>query len=318
MRKILCLMILTLGCDDDTGAVAPDLLMSGDLSASVDLSMMIDRGPSDLMLDFEPEGLFWDGSTLYISTAANQIIKWSDTNGFEKFVTVPFAYAALGNNLSSLVKLSDGRLLVDVIGFNLSSANQPTPVNGNILIVDADGTISAVPGLDQTRQRQGLTVAGDGTVYSSWFKGTGMMMPLGGVSKVNLSSGESDVWLGLQKVYGLAVSPTAIFAADQKQNAIFTIPLSNLDVDGGSAMKLADVTAPAFMTFGAGGDLFVAGSTQVSRVTTSGTVSAFAMESRATVGVAYDSDHRRLFVAEPDARFPDAGVMAVLHILPVD
>jgi hypothetical protein len=145
-----------------------------------------------------------------------------------------------------------------------------------------------------------------------------MMMPQGGISKVNLTSGESDVWLGLQKPYGVAVSATAIFAADQKQGAIFTIPLSNMDVDGGSATKLADLTAPDLMTIGAGGDLFVAGATQVSRVTSAGAVSAFAMESRATRGVAYDSDHRRLFVSEPDAKFPDAGVMAILHILPVD
>jgi hypothetical protein len=211
MRKILCLTILLIGCDDDSAPMNNDLSMmaNADLSASVDLSMMIDRGPTDLMLDFEPEGLFWDGTTLYISTGANQIIKWTDSGGFEKFVTVPFAYAALGNNLSSLVKLGDGRLLVDVIGLNLNSMNNPVPVNGNILIIAADGSITTVPGLDQTRQRQGLTVASDGTIYSSWFKGTGMMMPQGGISKVNLTSGESDVWLGLQKPYGVAVAETA-------------------------------------------------------------------------------------------------------------
>jgi hypothetical protein len=322
MRKLLCLtIVLFAACDDDTGALAPDLsmTMNADLSANIDLSVFVDRGPTSLAVDFEPEGLFWDGSTLYISTGSNQIITWTDSGGFQKLVTVPFAYAALGNNLSSLVKLSDGRILVDVIGLNLSSTNQLVAVNGNILIIDTNLAISTVPGLDQTRQRQGLTVAGDGTIYSSWYKGTGAMMPQGGVSKVSLASGETDLWHGLQKPYGIAVTSTAIFAADQKQNAIFSLPLASTDVDGGASSKLADVMGPDLMTLGPMDDLFVAGATQVSRVTTSaGTVSAFAMENRATRGVAYDADHRRLFVSEPDPKFPDAGVTAVLHILPVD
>jgi sugar lactone lactonase YvrE len=322
MRSFV-LMALVLGCgESETGAPANDLSMmmmtNADLSASVDLSTFIDRGPTDLMTDFEPSGLFWDAptQTLYISTSANQIIKWSDSGGFELVATVPFAFAAIGNNLSQLVRLSDGRIIVNVIGLNLNSSGMPTPVNGNILILDTSGHFSAVPKLNQKRQRQGLTVAADGTIYSGWFLGTGTGAPQGGVSKVDLSNGETDVWLGLQKVYGIAVDDTNLYAADQKQGMIFKLPLSSMDVDGGASSSLATVPAPDLMVLG--GDLFTGG-TQLSRVKLDGTVSTFYTPTRSTIrGVAFDSDHQRLFAAEPDAKFQDAGVMALLHILPVD
>jgi hypothetical protein len=309
MRAILCLAVV-MGCGEDLPPAADDLsmMMNADLSASVDLSTFIDRGPTDLMLEFEPAGLFWDSptQTLYLSTGSNQIVKWTDAGGFELVATIPFAFAPQGNNLSQLVRLADGRIVVNVIGLNGASA-----VNGNILILSTGGAISAVPGLDQKRQRQGLALAPDGTIYSSWFQGT-----VGGVSRVDLTAGETSVWLGLSKPYGVVVDSTTIFAADQKQNGIFKLPLASMDVDGGGSSKLADVTTPDLMALGAG-DLFVGGP-QLSRVKPDGTVSAFFTPTRAIRGVAYDADHQRLFAAEPDAKFPDAGVMALLHILPVD
>jgi hypothetical protein len=318
MRRVLCLLVLVLGaCDDDSASPKSDLSMisaNADLSASVDLSMTahVDRGPTDVTLDFEPVGLYWDSPSqaLYVSTGSNQILKWTDDDGFSVLVTVPFAFAAQGNNLSQLVRLADGRIAVDVIGVNGTAA-----VNGNILLITAGGAISAVPNLIQTRQRQGLALASDGTIYSTWFQGTATLV--GGVSKVDLTTGETDVWLGLQKPYGIVAGASSVFVADQKQGAIFDLPFTNMDVDGGAAMKLATVTTPDLMTLGPGGDLFVAGPS-VSRVKPDGTVSSFALETRSTRGVAYDGDHQRLFVAEPDAKFPDAGPMALLHILPVD
>jgi hypothetical protein len=67
----------------------------------------------------------------------------------------------------------------------------------------------------------------------------------------------------------------------------------------------------------AGGDLFVGGP-QLSFCQPDGTAGPYVAPPRSARGVAYDGDHQRLFFAEPDSRFPDAGVMAVLQILPVN
>ena len=108
MHRFLCLAVLVMGaCDDDSAAPKNDLSMAmmsnADLSANVDLSMVTraDRGPTDLRVDFEPVGLTWDSASqaLYLSTGSNQIIKWTDSDGFALVATVPFAFAALGNNL---------------------------------------------------------------------------------------------------------------------------------------------------------------------------------------------------------------------------
>jgi hypothetical protein len=58
---------------------------------------------------------------------------------------------ACPNNLGQLVRLADGRIVVDVIGLNGTNA-----VNGNIFIYD--GQFPAVPNLNQKRQRQGLAL----------------------------------------------------------------------------------------------------------------------------------------------------------------
>ena len=78
------------------------------------------------------------------------------------------------------------------------------------------------------------------------------------------------------------------------------------------------MTRPELLSAGPGGALF-AGGPQVSRIKPDGTVLTFTTEMRNVRGVAYDADHQRLFAAEPDAKFPDAGPMA-LHprFYPVD
>ncbi len=316
MRLLICIALglTAIGCDDDGPAPQRDLATNNNPDQAVpgDLSLPVDRGPTDVRLSFEPSALYWDApsQTLYISTASNQIVRWTDGAGLELFATVPFGLAPHTGDLGGLVRLSDGRIVAAVAGAG---------VNGGVVVVSADGTtVTAVPGLQQARQRVGLTLAQDGTLYDDWFTGSGTMNPKGGVSKLDLSTGELDVLLGLKKPFGLVVNSAALFIADQPQNEIVQMPLSNMNVDGGTTTVLASLTTPDFLALGPGSDLFASGP-EVYRVASDGTVSQFAPEMRKVTGLAYDGDHTRLFVGDPDAKFnADAGISAVLHILPVD
>ena len=313
MRALIFLILAAAACDDDSAPPAFDMTAAanGDLSATPDLAPVVERGPFDVKLSFEPSGLWWDAPSqaLYLASTTNQISRWTDADGLSLFTTVPFALAPQTGDLGQLVRLADGRLVVTVRGFG---------VNGNVVIIATDGTATAVPGLNQKRQRVGLTLAQDGTLYDGWFVGTGTMTPAGGLSKLDLSSGETDVLLGLSQPFGVLVSPTTLFAADQKQSALVAMPLSNLDVDGGTTVKLASVTAPNYLCAGPGTDLFLT-EAGVDRVTASGIITSFASEPRRPSGVAYDADHGRLFVGDPDAKFDaDAGTTAAIHVLPVD
>lgn len=301
------------GCDDDSAMTMPDLAMNpADMSATVDLATGINRGPTDLHINFEPNGLWWDGAgkTLYLSTSSGQIIKWTDDGGFSPFATVPFGFAPNSGDLGQLIKLSDGSFLVAVFGFGTT---------GGVVRISSTGVSTQIAGLNQTRRRIGLSVGSDGSVYDCWFIGNSTGSPKGGCSKLDLGgAGETDVLVGLKTPVGVLAGSTDLFVSDQKGNTIYRMPLANMDSDGGTTVVLASVTNPDLMTFGPGNDLFTGGD-GISRVKSDGTVTQFAPEMRHIKGVAYDSDNKRLFAAEPDAPFnADAGSMAILHILPVD
>jgi hypothetical protein len=311
MRALILMILAAAACDDDSAPRGFDMTAAAnsDLSATPDLAPVVERGPFDVKLSFEPSGLWWDAPSqaLYIASTANQISRWTDADGLTLYATVPFALAPQTGDLGQLVRLSDGRLVVTVRGAG---------INGNVVIVASDGTSTAVPGLNQKRQRVGLTLAEDGTLYDGWFSGTTTVT--GGLSKLDLTSGESDVLLGLSQPAGVLVSPTTLFAADAKANALIAMPLSNMDVDGGTTTKLATITAPNFLSAGPGTDLFLT-EAGVDRVTVSGTVTTFATETRRPSGVAYDAEHGRLFVGDPDTKFDaDAGLTAAIHVMPVD
>jgi hypothetical protein len=302
------------GCDDDGAMMMmPDLSMNpADMSATVDLATGINRGPTDIALNFEPNGLWWDapGKTLYIVSSQGQIMKWTDDGGLSLFATVPFGFAPNSGDLGQIIKLSDGTFLVAVFGFGTT---------GGVVRISATGVSTQIAGLNMTRRRIGLSVGSDGTVYSGWFVGAGSGSPKGGVSKIDLNGGgETDLLVGLTEVVGVLAGSTDLFVGDEKAGILYRMPLSNMDSDGGTTAVLASVTNIDLMTFGPGNDIF-SGGDGINRIKPDGTVTLFAPEMHHVKGVAYDPDNKRLFAAQPDATVNvDAGSMAVLHILPVD
>jgi hypothetical protein len=302
------------GCDDDNGMMMmPDLSMNpADMSATVDLATGINRGPTDIHINFEPNGLWWDapGKTLWISTSSGQIIKWTDDGGLSPFATVPFGFAPNSGDLGQLVKLSDGSILVAVFGFGTT---------GGVVKVSPAGVSSQIANLNMTRRRIGLTVGSDGSTYDCWFIGMSTGTPKGGCSKLDLNGGgETDVLVGLKTPIGILAGSTDLFISDQKGGTLYRMPLANMDSDGGTTAVLAALTNPDLLTFGPGNDIF-SGGDGINRIKSDGTVTQFAPEMRHIKGVAYDPDNKRLFAGEPDAPFnADAGSTAILHILPVD
>jgi hypothetical protein len=312
---LLLLAVAAAGCGDNKmiEVVMPDLSVvqpNPDLAASYDMTMSVMRGPTALPLPFEPSGLFWDAptQTLYLTSSASQIIKWTDGGTLSVVADLqPFAPAT--GSLGQVVRLTDGSLIVPVFGGGTT---------GGVLQAKSDGTVVQILNLDAKRRRIGVAVASDGTLYDDWFVGTSMMVTGAGVSKLALDgSGETDlVTTGLLKPVGLVVSGGQLIVSDQKVNAILQTPVAT----PGTLTALAPaIAAPDLMTVGPNGDLFAGGPGVVYRVKNDGTVTNFVSNLMPTRGQAYDADHKRLFFAEPDAKYDaDAGTGALLHIVPVD
>jgi sugar lactone lactonase YvrE len=311
-RVLILIALVSLpACDTENMPMSPDLTSSPsmDMSASLpDLTMLVDRGPTDLTLVSQPNGLWWDSPSqaLYIATKQNQVLKWTEGGNLTTVASVPFGLSPQQGNLGQLLRTSDGTIFVTVFGFG---------VNGGVVQIKSDGTITKVAGLDQTRRRIGLSIDTNGVLYDGWFVKT-TTTQTGGVSKLALDgSGETDLITGLQKPVGVLAASGNLYVTDQKQNALLSAPLSSPS----TTSTLASPMAPDLLTAGPNGDLFSGGPDVVYRYTSTGSTSNFATEMQATQGVAYDADHKRLFVAEPGEAIPDGGLTgSVLHILPVD
>jgi hypothetical protein len=71
---------------------------------------------------------------------------------------------------------------------------------------------------------------------------------------------------------------------------------------------------------GPNGTIFAITSTgEVAQIAADGTVTMIKSGYKSLRGVAYDPDHKRLIVGEPDAGNPDGGAgMPMLHVLPIN
>ncbi len=263
-----------------------------------------DRGPSAIMLDADPNGLWWDAptDTLYLADSANnRILAWTDGGGSKLVANLPAA-PANGPGLGQVVKTADGKLVVTRFGFGTA---------GDIAFVNADESTGTVPGLDVTRRRIGLTVAPDGTIYDGYFVLTATSQ-IGAVARLDLAGSETDFVTALSKPVGVLVAGANMLVSDQATNAVFEAPLA-------TPSKLTSfvsmISGPDLLCAGPDGSYFTGGTTgDIRQISSSGQLTTFAGGFVAIRGVAYDAKNKRLFAAEHIS----STTMNTLRILPVN
>ncbi|HZS40504.1 MAG TPA: hypothetical protein VFF06_26915 [Polyangia bacterium] len=315
MRAHWAFALLALaGCGDDSAAMMPDLSMqaAADLAMPAIPDMAVQRGPLTVPLHFEPDGLWWDAATqkLYLANdGGNQIVTWDDSGHIAVAALLPLVNSSGG--LGQLVKLADGTIVVTRFGFG---------VNGGIVVVKPDGSSAVVAGLDPKRRRVGLAVGADGaTLYETYFSnGATAGTHVGAVAQLSITgtAAETDVITGLQKPVGVIALGGQLYVSDQDQGVVFKQAIGT----PGTGASFATAPGCDLLAAGPSGALLSGGKTGVVyRIAGDGTVTDADSGLRATRGVAYDADHKRLFFAEPDGAFvPDAGEQAALHIIPID
>jgi hypothetical protein len=303
------LALLVLACTDadkDPSAASDDT--SGDADTDTDsdtgTDVPVDRGPTTIALDGDPNGLWWDGETLYLADDDNnRILKWTDADGLGLVGDLPAA-AEDGAGLGQLVVLGEGTLLVTRFGYGSA---------GDIVTLDPDGTSTVVPDLDVERRRIGLTVTDEGAIYDGWFVKSGDVQ-VGSVGEVDLSGAEPEVMGNLGKVVGVLAVGDILYVADQTAGEVLSAPLANL----ADTSVFASVEYPDLLCAGPGGTLFTGSSEgDVRQLGADGSVSSLVSGYQEVRGVAFDAVNGRLFFADHDGDDAD-GETNFLQIVPVD
>lgn len=285
--------------DDDAG---------GEADATTSPDAAIDRGPTDLLLDFDPNGIFWDEfeKALYVTDETNHAIKrWREGGTIELFATLPPPPPNQGG-LGQIARLPDGRFVVPQFGFGQAGA---------ILIVAADGTsTSTIPNLDPARRRTGVDVGPDGTIYAVYFTRANMSAPrLGAVTTVSLDGVETAVVSNLLKPVSVIARRMELIVTEQDANRLVRIPLAS-----SSTVSFAEVDMPDLLGRGEGRELYSGSRTgAVYHYAEDGTVTPFAINMQQPRGVAFDREGGRVFVADHDGEAGD-GTTHYLRIRPRD
>jgi sugar lactone lactonase YvrE len=252
----------------------------------------------DLPLPGDANGVYWDAAerALYATDSTHDaLVKWTDETGFTTVAQLPPSSKV---ELGGLARLADGTFAIASFGFGS---------DGGVIVVAPDHSVSAVPNLDKSRRRIGITRAADGTLYDAYFVMNGHEHT-GGVAKLDLKTGETDVVTqGLGKAVGVAATPAGVFVSDQEANTIFAI-------DGGALKPLAtNLPGVDLLTALPDGSLVTGGRTgAIVRVAPDGTQSQIATGFEQVRGTAYDSAGHRLFVVEHAKNGPPT-----LHVLPL-
>jgi sugar lactone lactonase YvrE len=251
-------------------------------------------GPADALL--------WDDSTstLYLSdNNADSLLKYTDANQVQTVGTFPSETA--GIVLGGIVKRADGTIVTPSFGFG---------TQGTLFSMAANGTSSALTGLDPTRRRTDLSQDGNGVLYDAYFV-TGAS-PSSGVSTVTISGGaatETELASGFEKLVGIVATSTALFVSDQTQATVFKIAIA-----GGAVTTVGAAPTVGFLTILPNGDLLTSGGTVVYRLTQAGVLTtAFTGFSKAA-GLAFDPTLKRLFIVDQGSAAGDN----LLRIEPLD
>jgi hypothetical protein len=265
----------------------------------------VERGPVAIEVDGDPNGLFWDakGKRLLIADDNGNRIVAYDNHGFSLVQELP-SPSPNGAGLGQLVLTGDGATVVTRFGYGTM---------GDVAVVPAGGVAFTVLGLDVVRRRIGLTIAGNGTLFDSWFVRLENGDRVGAVGELSLSGTEVEVIAGLEKPVGVLAVGDSLFISDQDLGQILVAPLDDLE----ALEVFAEVDAPDLLSVGPHDSLFT-GSTGglLYRIDSEGQASVFESGFQNVRGVAYDAANRRLFVADHDGDESD-GSHHFLHILPV-
>jgi hypothetical protein len=275
----------------DGGGTAGD----AGVDAHGDSGGTVQRGPVSLTFSGDPEGLWWDApsSTLYVADQENnQVLTWTDSNGFKTFSTLPGG-AQAAEDLGQIVLTPQGNLLVIVFGFG---------TNGTIDVVSPAGSATAVTGLNATYRRLGLTQAEDGTLYESYFvKETSASNPVGSIAQVTLTSSgggwtgtETPVVTGLGKPVGVLATGGNLYITDQQTNDFYSVPISSLP--NSNPTVLGSNLALDLISLGPNGVFFTGSSAgDLNELTATGQESVFVSGYANPRGSAYDAANTRVF-----------------------
>lgn len=266
----------------------------------------VDRGPTTIPLDGDPNGLYWDDAAgaLYIADDnANRVLRWTDEEGLSLAADLPPGPPDSAG-LGQVVRTAGGTLVVPRFGGGTA---------GDVVFVDAEGNGGVVPGLDPVRRRIGMAIGPNGKLYDSYFvslNGT----KFGAVAELDLAGSEVVVLDGLDKPVGVLVIGSDIYVSEQAAGRIVKAPIGAPD----QAAVLAQLDTPDLLCQGPEGSIFTGGKAgDVRQIGADGKVNEFAGGFQEIRGVAFDPTNRRLFLSDHDANESD-GVTHKLQILPVD
>jgi hypothetical protein len=294
---LIFIAVAVAGCSSSAKQL-PDA--SGSDAASVE------RGPKDIMLDGDPNGLWWDqkSQTLYIADSDNnRILKWTDAAGFGAPAMLPAAPPD-GPDLGQVVELSGGTLLVTQFGFGSSGA---------LVFSKPGGATGTVANLDTLRRRIGLTVSSSGDLFDTFFVKLNNGQ-VGSIGKVSLDGSESQFLTGLQKPVGVLAVGDNLYVSDQDLSQVWKVPIAN---PSAHTVFADQIDSPDLLSEGPDGTMFTgAVNGAVNQIAADGSFHVFASGFRETRGTAYDPAHRRLFVADHDPS--STAPVPLLHILPVN
>jgi hypothetical protein len=254
----------------------------------------------DLTLPGDANGLTWDRSerAMYFADDGKaSLMRWSQRDGFSVVAPLP----APGSKVSfgGLVRLPDGSFVITSFGFG---------TDGAILVVDPQHHATEVPNLDKTRRRVGIARAPNGTLYVAYFTITGPHEHKGGLAKLDLTGGETDVAVpNLVKPVGVAATAGGVFIADQDTHTIYALR-SGAVTPFATGLQSADL-----LTVLPDGSLVTGGTTGVvSRIGIDGRITIVSQGYDQVRGIAYDPDGKLLFVIDHSKALPHH-----VHLVPL-
>ncbi len=265
----------------------------------------------DIALTIDPNALLWDDAeqTLYLADdAKNQLVKWTDQDGFAVVADLPPAGSMSGPGYGQMVRLADKSFVIPRFGFG---------TNGDVVVVHPNLMSDIVPNLDATRRRIGLGMDASGKLYIGGFVKVGMGQK-GFVSVLDIVAGtETDIAImGLQKVVGVVVDSTSLYVSDQTTLQVLKSDLAT--PDQATKFNKAGVGPVDLLSIGPNGSIFSGGTLgQIYQISSAGTLTVFYGGLRQVRGTAYDAKGKRLFAVDHNGT-PMDGKPHRLYILPLE
>src|SRR5262249_1891638 len=156
------------------------------------------------------------------------------------------------------------------------------------------GDSRAVPKLDPLRRRIGIARAPNDVVYVAYFVVGPDKKHTGGVARLDLAAGETDLEIpDLAKPVGIVATAPHLYIADQMKSAISSSSLA----DHAVATVAKDLPGADLLTRLPGGDFITGGKDgSVYRIDKTGAATAIKTGYAQVRGTAYDPATKRLFV----------------------